>query len=93
VVECSSSLHVLAEGSHGSPELILSRPFEDCVTELRSFYDFIVLDGPRVSNVPACRAVNDVSDSAVLLATAAGDLVQARSLFPGKRVSVVTVPR
>jgi Mrp family chromosome partitioning ATPase len=93
VVECSPSLHVLAEGANGAPELILSRPFEDCVHELRSFYDSIVLDGPRISDTPACRAVNDVIDNAVLLASAAGELVQARSLFAGKRVSVVTTPR
>jgi Mrp family chromosome partitioning ATPase len=95
VVECSPTLHVLAEGLHSTPELILSRPFEDCVTELRSFYDFIVIDGPAVSNVPACRAVNDVIDAAVLLTggSAANELAQAGLLFPDKRLSVVPAPR
>jgi Mrp family chromosome partitioning ATPase len=95
VVECSPSLHVLAEGGHSAPELILSRPFEDCVTELRSFYDFIVLDGPSISDIVACRAVNDVVDSAVLLGGASGasEREQAISLFPAKRVSLVSAAR
>jgi len=82
---------VLAEGLHSTPELILSRPFEDCVSELHSFYNFIVIDGPAVNNVPACRAVNDVVDAAVVLTgqSAAQELSQAGSLFPGKRLSVV----
>jgi Mrp family chromosome partitioning ATPase len=95
VVECTGTLHVLAEGANGSPELILSRPFEDCVSELRSFYDFIVLDGPALSDVPACRAINDVIDSAVLRAgsSAANDLAEANVLFPAKRIALVSGAR
>jgi Mrp family chromosome partitioning ATPase len=95
VVECTSTLHVLAEGANGSPELILSRPFEDCVSELRSFYDFILLDGPAITDVPACRAVSDVVDCAVLRGGSSGanDLERTNTLFPNKRVSIVSGAR
>ena len=93
VVECSSTLHVLAEGNHRSPQLILSRPFESCVRELRSFYDFILLDGPSVSEGPACSAINDVVDIAVLRTKASAqqsELARTRTLFPNKTVLAVS---
>jgi Mrp family chromosome partitioning ATPase len=95
VVECTPTLHVLAEGSQGTPELMLSRPFEDCVTELRSFYDFIIVDGPMLDDPASCRAVEDVIDGAVLLSSSRddADLQRARSLFPGKRISTVNAAR
>jgi Mrp family chromosome partitioning ATPase len=94
VVECSPTLHVLCEGKSASPELILSRPFEACLNELRSYYDFILIDGPPVSDAPACRAVRDVIDSAILVrAEKEGtELGEATSLFPDRRISVVSVP-
>jgi Mrp family chromosome partitioning ATPase len=91
VVECSPSLHVLAEGAESTPELILSQAFEDCLRELRSFYDFIVIDGPLLANVSACRAVRDVVDRVVFSHGRFGpsELQQAKVLFPDKRISVV----
>lgn len=91
VVECSQSLHMLAEGSRVEPDLILSRQFEDCIRELRRFYDFVVIDGPTISNVAACRAVHDVVDRVVFSHGRFGpaELAQASELFPDKRISVV----
>ena len=94
-MECSATLHVLCEGKNATPELILSHPFEDCLDELRSYYDFILIDGPPVSDVPACRAVHDVIDSAILVRTENGgaDLAQANILFPDRRISIVPAQR
>jgi hypothetical protein len=91
VLECSQSLHALAEGEHPSPDLILSQAFEDCVRELRRYYDFIVIDGPSVSSTPACRAVHDVIDRVVFSHGRFGpsELATANQLFPGKRMTVV----
>ncbi|MFZ5892916.1 MAG: hypothetical protein ACOY0T_17785 [Myxococcota bacterium] len=91
VLECSQSLHVLAEGAESEPELILSRPFEGCLQELRRYYNFIVIDGPMVSNTAACRAVHDVVDRVVFSHGRFGpsELTQATALFPGKRITVV----
>jgi Mrp family chromosome partitioning ATPase len=95
VVECSASLHVLAEGLNRAPELVLSRPFEDCIRELRAFYDFIIIDGPLLSDVPSCRAIHDVMDNAVLVRVegASVELSRVNELFPGKPISVVPVTR
>jgi Mrp family chromosome partitioning ATPase len=89
VIECSQSLHALCESETPIPELILSQTFEDCVKELRRFYDLIVIDGPFTSDVPACRAVEDVIDSAIFvhLRSKTREAAEAGALFPGKRVS------
>ncbi|MGC4093543.1 MAG: hypothetical protein QM756_37725 [Polyangiaceae bacterium] len=91
VVECSPSLHVLAEGGERAPELILSRPFEDCVRDVRGYYDFIVIDGPPLANTAACRAVHDVVDGIVFAHVRFGqaEIAEARALFSGKRMSIV----
>jgi Mrp family chromosome partitioning ATPase len=91
IMECSASLHVLAEGARKNPELLLSRQFEECVRELRAAYDFIVIDGPPLSETAACRAVNDVVDGVVLLhgITPGEELARVHSMFPSRRLSLV----
>jgi Mrp family chromosome partitioning ATPase len=91
VLACSPTLHVIAEGMMRIPELILSRQFEDAVTEFRNYYDVIVIDGPLVSEVAACRAVHDVVDGAVLVCPKAGstEIAEASALFSQKRFSTV----
>ena len=92
VLECSQSLHALGESENSNPDLILSQAFEDCVRELRRYYDFIVLDGPSVSSTPACRAVHDVIDRVIFSHGRFGpaELARASELFPGKRMTVVS---
>jgi Mrp family chromosome partitioning ATPase len=91
VLACSASLHVLAEGVMRIPELILSRQFEDCVMELRQYYDVIVISGPTVSEIAACRAVQDVVDGGVLVCPKGGtsEIGEASALFSQKRFSTV----
>lgn len=91
VLACSPSLHVLAEGVMRIPELILSRQFEDCVQQLREYYDVIVVAGPVVSEVAACRAVQDVVDGVVLVCPKGGtsEIAEASALFSQKRFSTV----
>jgi Mrp family chromosome partitioning ATPase len=92
VIACSRSLHVLAEGLMRVPEMILSREFQRCIGHLRAHYDFVVLDGPLLSEPSACRAVNGVVDGAVVVHTEAKnmDLARASASFPGKRISGVS---
>lgn len=91
VLACAPTLHVIAEGVMRIPELILSRQFEDAVSELRNYYDVIVIDGPLVSEVAACRAVQDVVDGVVLVCPKAGssEVAEASALFSQKRFSTV----
>ncbi|HEY8946184.1 MAG TPA: hypothetical protein VIM73_18160, partial [Polyangiaceae bacterium] len=91
VLACSPSLHVLAEGVMRIPELILSRQFEDCVLELRQYYDVIVIAGPLVSEIAASRAVQDVVDGVVLVCPsgATSEIAEASALFSQKRFSTV----
>ncbi|MGC4093555.1 MAG: hypothetical protein QM756_37785 [Polyangiaceae bacterium] len=91
VIECWPSLHVMAEGSTPLPELLLSRPFEDCLRELGYFYDFIVIDGPSIDNTSACQAVQDVIDWIAFSHGRFGpsELSRVNSLFGGKHVAVV----
>jgi Mrp family chromosome partitioning ATPase len=91
VIECSPTLHVLAEGIMRSPGLILSVRFEESLLTLRTYYDLIVIDGPPASAEVDCRALAGVVDGAIVVSPAAGapDLARACSLFPDKRFSTV----
>jgi len=91
VVECLPTLHVLAEGIMRSPGMILSVRFEEALTSLRTYYDFIVLNGPDTSAVVECRAMNNVTDGAAIVAPAEGhvELPGARDLFAEQRLSTI----
>ena len=89
VLGCTKSLHVLAEGMMRSPGLLLSRQFAECVKELRTYYDFIVLDGPTASLDVDSGALNAVTDGIVTVCPAKGSpsLGHMQSLFAKKRFS------
>ena len=91
VVECTPTLDVLAEGIMRSPGHILSVQFESSVRSLRSYYDFIVIDGPDTKEEVECRALANVIDGILLVAPANGSPSIAHSveLFPDKRFSTI----
>ena len=91
VIECSPTLHVLAEGIMRSPGLILSVRFEESILSLRSYYDLIVIDGPSASAEVDSRALAGVIDGAIVVSPAAGapSLARACSLFADKAFSTV----
>jgi Mrp family chromosome partitioning ATPase len=91
VLECTTSLHVLAEGVMRTPELIRSPVFAECVRELRTFYDFVVVDAPLTTELAAYRALHDVVDGIVLVSPSgeAPELAETTALFSEKRFSTV----
>lgn len=66
VLELAPSLHALL-AEHRAPELALSRHFEACIKGLRPFYDIIILHAPPLSEVPQCRAIDDLVDGVILV--------------------------
>ena len=91
IVECTPTLHVLAEGMMRAPGLILSIQFEESVRSLRTYYDFIVIDGPLASAPVDCRALSSVIDGIVIIAPEEGspEVPAACALFPEKAFSTV----
>ena len=89
VLGCTSSLHVLAEGMMRSPGLLLSKQFADCLRELRTYYDLIVIDGPTASLDVDAGALNAVTDGIVTVCPARGSssLAHMQGLFERKRFS------
>jgi Mrp family chromosome partitioning ATPase len=89
VMGCTRSLHVLAEGMMRSPGLMLSRQFADCLKELRTYYDFIVIDGPSASLDVDSGALDAVTDGIVTVCPAKGSqaIAHMQSLFARKRFS------
>ena len=89
VMGVSKSLHVLAEGMMRTPGLLLSRQFADCLSELRGYYDFIVIDGPTSSLDVDSGALDAVTDGLITVCPAKGSpaLGRMQSLFGKKRFS------
>ncbi|MEO8904972.1 MAG: hypothetical protein ABI488_21230 [Polyangiaceae bacterium] len=89
VMGCSKSLHVLAEGMMRTPGLLLSRQFAHCLSELRGYYDFIVIDGPTSSLDVDSGALDAVTDGLITVCPAMGSpaLGRMQSLFGKKRFS------
>ena len=89
VLGCTKSLHVLAEGMMRSPGLLLSKQFADCIKELRTYYDFIVIDGPTSSLDVDSGALNAVTDGIITVCPAKGSpaLTHMQKLFAKKRFS------
>jgi Mrp family chromosome partitioning ATPase len=89
VLAVQNSLHVLAEGVMRMPGLILSNQFAEAVRELRSYYDFIVLDGPTASLDVDSKALDAVTDGIVTVCPAAGSrgVSHLQQLFGKKRFS------
>jgi Mrp family chromosome partitioning ATPase len=89
VLGVSRSLHVLAEGMMRSPGLLLSKQFADCVSDLRTYYDFIVIDGPTSSLDVDSGALDAVTDGIVTVCPAKGSqsIAHMQGLFARKRFS------
>jgi len=69
VLRCSKGLHLLVDASDHVPGLILSRSFETCIRALRTYYDFVVIDGPTGAQEAECRALDGVIDGLVVVCT------------------------
>lgn len=89
VLGCTKTLHVLSEGMMRTPGLLLSRHFADCLNELRSYYDFIVIDGPSASLDVDYGALNAACDGLVTVCPAKGSraLAHMQTLFGQKKFS------
>jgi Mrp family chromosome partitioning ATPase len=72
-----------------SPGLLLSKQFADCVKELRTYYDFIVIDGPTASLEVDSGALDSVTDGVVTVCPAKGSqaIAHMQNLFARKRFS------
>ncbi len=95
VLGCGKTLHVLAEGMMRSPGLLLSRQFSEGLTDLRQYYDFIVIDGPSASLPVESQALDAVANGVVYVCGKQGSpgLAHLQSLFSEKRLqTVVTSP-
>jgi Mrp family chromosome partitioning ATPase len=66
IVRCSANLQVLAEGRVRAPGMLSSVQFVDGLSELRRYYDLIVLDGPMAGSVDA-RVLDEISDGLVVV--------------------------
>jgi Mrp family chromosome partitioning ATPase len=90
VIGCAPTLHVLAEGMMRTPGLLLSRQFSDSLSELRNYYDFIVIDGPSTSLEVESQALDAVVDGLVFASERVTPrLTRVQSLFGQKRISLV----
>ena len=74
-----------------SPGIILSIRFEEAINSLRTYYDFIVLDGPDTTTTVECGAMTNVTDGSAIVAPFEGsmDLPAAIELFPNQRLSTI----
>ncbi|HEU5076701.1 MAG TPA: hypothetical protein VFU02_21070 [Polyangiaceae bacterium] len=66
VMECHTTVDVLAEGFIRSPGGILSQQFEQCLNDLRNCYDLIIIDGPPTSTGSEAQAFADLVDGVVV---------------------------
>lgn len=91
VVGCNKTLHVLAEGMMRSPGLLLSQQFHDCLRDLRTYYDLIIIDGPTASLQVESQALDSVSDGVVFVCGKAGSpaLPALQALFRDKKFTTI----
>jgi Mrp family chromosome partitioning ATPase/capsular polysaccharide biosynthesis protein len=67
VRRCSETLDVLGEGLNRAPAMMLTPTFAAGVNELKSYYDFVVIDGPFLYDSADCKALADIVDGVVLV--------------------------
>jgi len=91
VVSCGPVLHVLAEGLMRSPGLLLSQRFSQGLSELRNYYDFIIIDGPTESLSLESQALDSVTEGVVFVCGPDGSpsLDRLQREFKDKRVKLV----
>lgn len=94
VLQCTPNLHALAEGVMRSPGLLLSQAFYDCVKELKTCYDVVLIDGPMMSDAVECRAFDSLMDALVLVApkSLGPELIRAETIFTRPTLSQVLLP-
>lgn len=90
VMECHSTVDVLAEGVIRSPGGILSQQFEECLNDLRTCYDLVIMDGPPTGTGSEAQAFADLVDGVVVCTPRDRPDVQglADSLFRNQRFIV-----
>ncbi len=93
VMECTPTLHVLAEGIIRSPGTILTVQFDKGLKHLRTYYDVVVLDGPDTSARSECNALSTVVDGLVSVEAlgAGADGAQNAELFASARFMATVV--
>jgi hypothetical protein len=86
-MECTPTLHVLAEGIIRSPGTILTVQFDKGLKQLRTYNDVVVLDGPDTSAHAECNALSTVVDGLVSVEALGGasDSARIAELFPTAR--------
>lgn len=91
VARCHQRLDVLGESAMRAPGLMGSPKFETCISELRRFYDFIVVDGPPLSMADESRVLDRLVDGMLFFSTGGNDPAMARlsSLYSAKVYSKV----
>jgi Mrp family chromosome partitioning ATPase len=91
VARCLARLDVLAESALRAPGQMASPQFKLCVSELRRFYDFIVIDGPPLSMPEECRLLDRQVDGMVFFSSGSDDpaMPHVTELFSGKVFSKV----
>ena len=69
----------------------MSRQFSDSLSELRNYYDFILIDGPSSSLEIESQALDAVADGVIFAAESerSPSLARVQSLFGAKRIKVV----
>ena len=67
LIRCSPTLHVLAEGRVRSPGLLSAVQFVDALSDLRGYYDVIVLDGPVAGESVDAQVLEDICDGLVVV--------------------------
>jgi Mrp family chromosome partitioning ATPase len=89
VLRCTKNLHLLLGGPSPTPGMILTRSFELCVRGMRTYYDFIVLDGPSGNRETECQAFDGVVDGLVIACTEdlRGEIAKTSRHFTPKRFS------
>ena len=77
-----------------SPGLLLSKQFESCLADLRTYYDLIVIDGPPASLEVDCRALDSVADGLLIVCPSGGSpgLLRARNAFSDEKRFFAVVP-
>lgn len=82
VKRCTETLDVLAEGLNRAPAMMLTPTFNTGVHELKSYYDFIVIDGPFLYDAADCTALSNVVDGVVLVCPDERSRARVENLTP-----------
>ncbi len=82
VRRCSETLDVLGEGLNRAPGMMLTPTFTTGVNELKSYYDFVIIDGPFLYDSADCKALAGIVDGVVLVCSDARAKERLEQLTP-----------